>query len=30
MRLPKIPKYKAAAVQFAPKLGEKDRNVNAQ
>ena len=30
MRLPKIPKYKAAAVQFAPKLGEKERNVNAQ
>jgi predicted amidohydrolase len=30
MKLPKIPKYKAAAVQFAPKLGEKERNITRQ
>lgn len=27
MGLPKIPKYKVAAIQFDPKLGEKDRNI---
>jgi len=30
MGLPKIPKYKVAAIQFDPKLGEKDRNIAEQ
>ena len=30
MGLPKISKYKAAAIQFEPKLGNKDRNVAEQ
>ena len=30
MKLPKISKYKAAAIQFDPKMGDKERNVAEQ
>ena len=30
MGLPKIPKYKVAAIQFEPKMGDKDRNIAEQ